>query len=116
MPRKNIYIRPGKGQSMAGFVVGVIFVLIGLCVVVPTFGPFGLLWTGIAVVITVTHARNAFGKNGVPSMEIYTEEDGESCAAPDVKERLRQLEDLKASGLITEEEYQDKRAEILREL
>ena len=40
MPRKNIYIRPGKGQSMAGFVVGVIFVLIGLCGVVPTFGPF----------------------------------------------------------------------------
>ena len=42
---KKIHIRPGKSQSKAGFVVGIIFCLIGLFVVIPTFGIFGIFWT-----------------------------------------------------------------------
>ena len=77
MARKNIRVRPGKTQSAMGFAVGIIFVLIGLIVVIPTFGLFGLLWTGIAVAITVVNGLNAFGKKGVPTMEIYSEEEEE---------------------------------------
>lgn len=37
-------------------------------------------------------------------------------SAPSVSERLEQLESLRADGLITQEEYQAKREEILKEL
>ena len=75
--RRNIKVRPGKTQSIMGFVVGLVFVGIGLFVVIPVFGPFGIFWTLIAVAITVTNGINAFGKKGVASHEIVVE-DGRS--------------------------------------
>ena len=45
---KKIHVRPSGTQSKAGFVVGIVFCLIGLVVVIPIFGPFGLLWTAAA--------------------------------------------------------------------
>ena len=125
MARRNIRIKPGRTLSAMGFVVGVIFVCVGLFVVVPAFGLFGLLWTGIAVAITVVNGMNAFGKKGVPTMEIYTEEeepkpDSQEHQIPtntlDAKGRLEQLESLKKAGLLTQEEYDRKRKEILRSL
>ena len=128
MSRKRVRVKPGKAQSTVSFVVGLAFVLVGLVMVVPTFGPFGLLWTGVAVAITVINGLNAFGKKGVPTMEIYSEEEDEapSLAREDhdhipstaltTKERLEQLQTLKEAGLLTDEEYRNKREEILREL
>jgi len=43
-------VRPGKGQSMFGFIVGIIFVLLGFTVVLPTFGTFGIVWVLFAIV------------------------------------------------------------------
>ena len=127
MSRKRVRVKPGKAQSTVSFVVGLAFVLVGLVMVVPTFGPFGLLWTGVAVAITVMNGVNAFGKKGVASMEIETEEPEAAPAeeethdhipsmALDVRERLEQLKDLREAGLITGEEYETKREEILRDL
>ena len=128
MSRKRVRVKPGKAQSTVSFVVGLAFVLVGLVMVVPTFGPFGLLWTGMAVAITVINGLNAFGKKGVPTMEIYSEEEDEvpSPAREDhdhipstaltTQERLEQLQTLKEAGLLTDEEYRNKREEILREL
>lgn len=48
---KKIKVKPGKAQSKAGFFVGLVFCLIGLVVVIPTFGPFGIFWTLVAVII-----------------------------------------------------------------
>lgn len=42
---KKIYVRPGKGQSKIGFAVGIVFCLIGVFVVIPTFGLFDIIWT-----------------------------------------------------------------------
>ena len=39
---KNIQVKPGKAGSVLGLIVGCIFVGIGLFVVIPTFGPFGI--------------------------------------------------------------------------
>ena len=39
--RKRVTYRPGKAQGAFGTIWGGIFVLIGLFVVIPTFGPFG---------------------------------------------------------------------------
>ena len=128
MARRRVRVKPGKTQSAMGFVMGIVFVLIGLFMVVPVFGLFGLLWTGMAVVITVVNGLNAFGKKGVPTMEIYSEEEDEPLSptredhdhipstALTPQERLEQLKTLKEAGLLTDEEYRNKREEILKGL
>ena len=127
MARRRVRVKPGRAQSAMGFVMGIVFVVIGLFVVIPTAGPFGLLWTAGAAAITVINGLNAFGKKGVPTMEIYSEEDEESpleqeqpdqaaSTALTARERLEQLDSLKQAGLITGQEYQAKREEILNGL
>ena len=128
MARRRVRVKPGKAQSVMGFVMGIVFVLIGLFMVIPVFGLFGLLWTGMAVVITVLNGLNAFGKKGVPTMEIYSEEEDEPLSparedhdhipstALTPQERLEQLKTLKEAGLLTDEEYRNKREEILKGL
>ncbi len=39
-----------------------------------------------------------------------------SSAKPSAEERLKRLDDLKQKGLLTEQEYKQKRAEILKDL
>ena len=55
MAPKKIKVRPGKTQSKMGFIVGILFVILGVFVVIPTFGLFGLIWTGVAAMIAFTH-------------------------------------------------------------
>ena len=118
--RKRITYRPNKAASALGLVVGILFVGLGFFVVIPTFGAFGVLWTLIALGITVANGYQAFGSRYV-GPEIHIEEDDPSPAAPagepgDVKGRLEQLEGLRSAGLITGEEYEAKRREILDRL
>ncbi|MBS6281624.1 MAG: SHOCT domain-containing protein [Oscillospiraceae bacterium] len=107
---------------MFGGVVGVIFVLIGVFVVIPTFGPFGILWTLFAVAITGMNLYQAFGK-GYVGPEIHIEEDDEgTCETPapvggvSAQDRLTELRALYDQRLITQEEYEEKRREILKDL
>ena len=132
MRRRRVTYRPSKAQGAFGVAVGVVFVIIGLVMVIPSFGPFGILWTLIAVGLTAMNAYQAFGK-GYAGPEITIEEDEEprrgtsSAPAPethdhipstalDVKGRLEQLKDLKEAGLLSQEEYDKKRQEILKGL
>ena len=117
---KRITYRPNKAASGLSVAVGVIFILIGVTVVIPSAGLFGVLWTLIALGITVANGYQAFGKKYI-GPEIRVEDDGaaaeaEPAGAGDVKARLEQLEALKAENLVTAEEYQRKREEILRSL
>ena len=113
--KRSIKVKPGKTQSTMGFVTGLIFVGIGLFVVIPTFGPFGIFWTLIAVAITALNGVNAFGKKGVASHEIVVE-DGAGEEEPSVQRRLEEARALYDRGLITREEYEAKRAEILKDV
>ena len=119
--KRSIKVRPGKAPSAMGFVVGLAFVAIGVFAVIPSFGVFGIFWTLIAVAITVTSGVNAFGKQGVVSHEIVVE-DGETGEVPrrdapaSAEERLREVQSLYDQRLITREEYEAKRAEILKDL
>lgn len=133
MRRRRVTYRPSKAQGAFSVVVGIVFVLIGLFVVIPGgFGIFGILWTLMALGITVMSGYQAFGK-GYAGPEITIEEDEESrrgvssSPAPqthdhipstslDVKGRLEQLKDLKEAGLLSQEEYDKKRQEILKGL
>ena len=125
MARKRVTYRPSKTGSAFGGIVGIIFILIGLFVIIPTSSMaggfamiFGILWTAIAAGITVMNFYQAFGKKYVgPEIRIEEEEARPAASAgPDAKKRLEQLEELKKAGLLTEEEYRSKRAEILGEL
>lgn len=133
MRRRRVTYRPSKAQGAFGMVWGGVFILIGLFVVIPIFGPFGILWTLAAVAITAMNGYQAFGKT-YKGPEITIEEDNTpmpdenpSSPAPqihdhipstalDAKQRLEQLESLKQAGLITQSEYDRKRREILERL
>lgn len=131
MRRRRVTYRPSKAQGAFGVAVGAIFVVIGVVMVIPIFGLFGVLWTLIAVGITAMNAYQAFGK-GYAGPEITIEEDeelrgGPSSSVPqthdhipstalDVKGRLEQLKELKEAGLLTQEEYDKKRQDILNGL
>lgn len=112
---KKIYVRPGKGQSKFGFVVGIIFCLIGLFVAIPIFGLFGILWTAVAGYITYVNYRNGFTDKQIDSHVIEIDENGEGMNGT-VEERLKKLTNLYTQSLITREEYEQKKKEILDEL
>lgn len=128
MRRRRVTYRPNKSQSVFSGAVGIIFVLIGIFVAIPNFGAFGILWTLIAVAITVMNFYQAFGKKYI-GPEINIEEEGSDAPSPrpdgysspemdgsGAEKRLRQLQELLDGGLITREEYEKKREEIIRSL
>lgn len=139
---KKIYVRPSGAQSKVGFAVGIIFCLIGLFVAIPTFGVFGIFWTAIAGYITYVNWRNGYSDKKIDSHVIevedtdpnnvtvtshrgfgtsYTVNSTEGNAANysggnDVERRLKSLQSLYDQRLITKEEYEEKKQEILKEL
>lgn len=140
---KKIHVRPGKGQSKVGFVAGLLFCAIGLFVVIPTFGPFGVIWTLMAGIITFMNYRNGFTDKGIDSHVIDIEGDGRDITVTremgfgshtynidmgqgdfaskayeqeDVETRLKKLQSLYDQALITREEYEAKKKDILEEL
>ncbi len=153
---KKIHYRPGKTHSALGLIVGIVFIGIGLFVVIPTFGPFGILWTFLAVFVTVVNGLNTFSKKGVPTGSIIIEDDEENKSESvlhdtdnqdtytrnrinfnpvkadiekqfsakqdngredrDPEQRLAELYRIYNRRLITEEEYKQKRAEILKDI
>lgn len=100
---------------------------IGFFVVIPAFGTFGVFWTLIAVAITGYNAFLAFSDKGAEE-EVYFDDFDQMPAFQrppavssgnregDTETRLRELEGLKIQGLITDEEYAEKRGEILEDL
>ena len=126
MSAKKVKVKPGKEQSKVGFIVGLIFVLIGLIVVIPTFGVFGIFWTVVAAFIAYSHYKNGFTDEGFPNHEIIIDEEElagrRECAGTEdfdgesIEERLKTLASLYDQGLISGEEYEAKRKEILSEI
>ena len=80
MRKRKVTYRPGKAQGIFGIVWGCVFILIGLVVVVPAAGAFGLLWTAMAVGITAMNAYQSFGKK-YRGPEIHIEEEDEEGSA-----------------------------------
>src|SRR4051812_14108233 len=102
----RVGVKPGKAASVGGMVVGSLFVLLGIAVIVPTFGAFGLLWTAVAGAITLFHAYNVFSRRGVSAYELNVETPG---GMDDLDAGLRKLARLKDDGLLTDQEYEQKR-------
>lgn len=133
---KKIHVRPGKTQSKVGFAAGILFCLLGVFVVIPIFGPFGIIWTIFAGLITYSHYRNGFTNKPIDNHVIEIEEDGSDMTVvshtrgmmfsheveedvsnhEDVEARLVKLQSLYHQALITREEYEQKKKEILEDL
>ncbi len=118
---KKIYVKPSKSQSKIGFVAGLIFCLLGIFFVIPTFGPFGIVWTLIAVLITYNAWRGGFTEKGMASRVIEIEDTDDivqnhSNTKQTVEERLKSLQSLYEQRFITREEYEQKKKEILKDL
>ena len=117
--RRRITYRPSRAGAILGAVAGALFVVIGTVVVIPSFGAFGVIWTLLAAAITVYNVYMAFGGKYI-GPEINIEDEGAPNPAPegpsDAETRLTQLADLHAKGLVTDEEYEEKRREILDEI
>ena len=121
--RRRMRYRPSKASCIFSGIVGIIFSCIGLFVVIPSFGPFGILWTLIAIGITIYQFAMAAGKVSMGSWAIEDEDsagegsgsagDGSGRSAQD---RLTELQNLYDRRLISQEEYEQKRQEILKEL
>lgn len=121
--RRVVRIHPSKPSMVLSLVVGVIFCLLGVFIVIPTFGVFGLFWTLISAGITVVNAMPLFSEEERDLYHTMTiEEDGgyDGLAADtqsdDIAARLEKLKALYDRRLITAEEYESKREEILRRL
>ena len=118
MKRRRVTYRPSKSGSAFGGIVGIIFTCIGLFVAIPTAGAFGVLWTLIALAMTVYQFAMAAGKVSAGSWSIEEEDEGRDGApgGKSAQDRLTELQSLSDRGLISREEYEEKRKEILEEL
>ncbi|ELC8443794.1 SHOCT domain-containing protein [Clostridium perfringens] len=123
--KKKIRVKPSKSQSILGLIVGLIFVFIGITTI-SQMGAFGIAWTVIAIVITVTHGMNVFSDKGVTTevIEVSSENDLDRINGLKVEkveekynfdEKLRKLKKLRDDGVLSELEYQIKKKEILEE-
>lgn len=118
---RRLRVRPSKPASALAALVGIVFVAIGITIASYVF-PLGVpwflkgfvaLWTVVSAGICLYHCANVFSARGVAD-EVIELDDQAVTSSP--KERLQRLADLKAKGVITEDEYQDRRKTIVDQL
>lgn len=114
-------VRPGRGASAVALVVSIVFVFIGIFVVVPNIGWFGILWSLFAAVIAIYYGVNVFSERGVTDEVIEFDTTSAPSGGPpssvrSTEERLKNLNGLREKGLITPEEYEAQRRRILDDL
>lgn len=118
--RRRMRYRPSKASCIFGGIVGIIFTGIGVFAVIPTFGAFGILWTLIALGMAIYQFAMAAGKVSMGSWSIEEEgtgaEEGNGPGGKSAQDRLTELQNLYDRRLISQEEYEKKRQEILEEL
>ena len=127
----KISLTPGRTIS-AGSIVGLIFLLlfgIGFAILVgnvlaendapPMFSFLFFIiivaWIGTVLFMLVYHIKNLNRSKGLSLIDINTEPEINNDTKRQPMQSLRELELLKKDGLITETEYQKKRAQILDE-
>lgn len=129
---REIHVTPGNlsvTQARIGIVIGVLFLLFGLALAVvvgleASPNELGLLiaqvaffivWIAGCIAIIVFYVRILKGRHSVQQnalLNVHVEDGG---TTGDFETRLRQLERLRRDGLISDAEYQDKRAQIMQE-
>lgn len=111
-------------------VFGFVFVVIALTQLIPHVGLIGLPFLAAGAFFCVNGIRLAVSKNGMAHRVGYDvetdiqretivgimDEVDKAPSGGDVEERMKQLRSLYDQRLITQEEYEQKRQELLKEL
>ena len=122
-----------RGMGVVHASMGIAFVLAAVTTIIPNAGFFGFPFFLGGLFFAVNGIRMIIGKNGFThrvGYDIETDMESESMAGimeepkSDAvvidparnKARLEQLETMKNAGLITKEEYREKRQEIIDSL
>jgi len=120
---KKYAIKPSRSMSRVSFFIGLLFSFFGIMMIIfalstplPTILllPFGIAWTAIAIYNTYRAYQNGFTEEGDAIYEINYSE-GNIGQGYDFEEKLRKIERLRREGLITEDEYNQKRSEVMKE-
>lgn len=117
---KKVYVKPSKTIFVAQVVIIPIFMIFGIVLlsfadreVMPFVAIFILIWEAICIALLVNAVKALkLLKNGqIEVAEIRgLAPEGDSFAT-----KLRELDALRKDGLISEDEYQEKRVEIMQE-
>jgi hypothetical protein len=113
-PPQRLRTRTSRPLAGFGFAVGVIATLFTIAVIIPIAGPAGVFATLLALAFTVYHGAALFARRGVARREVEAALPGE-IRAETLARALRVLDGLHQDGLLSHEEFQAKRAEILSE-
>lgn len=118
---QKVYAKPPKTIFMAQIVIIPLFMIFGLVLfsladreIMPYLAIFLLIWEAVCIAI-LANALKALklmrnGKIEVAEISGLTGEEGGSFAT-----KLRDLDALKRDGLISDDEYREKRTEIMHE-
>lgn len=120
--KQKAYIKPSKPLLVFGLIA--VAVMIGLGILFMSLiadeqeSQIGIVfmsvWLLIALLIAGSMLYNYFSKENAPGIgSEITFSDGEPDQSTSFEERLRKLEGLHLDQLITEDEYQKKRKEIM---
>ena len=118
--RRNIHYKPSKSASILSGVIACAMGVFGLFTI-PSIGAmigFKAIWCLLAFGMGIYNFLVAAGKVRMGGYEITDDEPDDRRAAPrsDAEARLTELRSLYDRGLITEEEYEAKRRDILSDL
>ena len=118
--RRNIHYKPSKSASILSGVIACAMGVFGLFTI-PSIGAmigFKAIWCLLAFGMGIYNFLVAAGKVKMGGYEITDDEPDDRRAAPrsDAEARLTELRSLYDRSLITEEEYEAKRRDILSDL
>jgi len=114
MPKGRVKV--SKSHSLLGMIIGVVFLILGFTIAVPTGDRFGIFLTCAAGVFILFYCYNFFSNRGVSLFEVDMRlREGLLGEREDFDLKLRKLAKLQEDGLITAEEAETKRAEILEQ-
>ena len=112
--------RPGRVIGLVGCVIGLVLAIIGVVYFVPKFKVIGIMWTVVALAMIGFNAYCAFSKKFNASLALTEtqsrSEDPQEGESTEIEDRLVKLRSLYEKGLISAEEYDSKRRDILSEL
>lgn len=117
----------GKPSALALVILGTLFLVFGLGLVnvgisdnhdtglQTLLGLFGLIWAVVCLSMVGFGLYSLFGRKPPVAVTVGIDGPGAGRETPDFDTRLRKLSALRDEGLISPEEYDRKRAEILGE-
>ncbi len=67
---KRLVVKPSRPVAFMGFIGGFCLSLFGILYAMPNLGLFGIIWSVLALLVTLYYAINLFTKKGLPLYKI----------------------------------------------